>query len=93
MAEEKRFKELSHKDVIEWQRGLKRYGDPEHEGRYEVWKQTGKLAEKELVLSTSDRSRQPETCLVIPYRVQTSVSDVGAVAPSDAPKAAPDHSF
>lgn len=93
MAEEKRFKELAHKDVVDWQRGLKRYCDPEHESQYELWKKTGKLVEKEPVQSTGDRSQQFETYLVIPHRVQTSTSDVGTVAPSDAPKVAPEHLF
>jgi hypothetical protein len=93
MAEEKRFKELAHKDVIEWQRGLKHYAGPEREGQYEVWKKTGKLAEKEPVQSTRDRSQLFQTYLAIPYRVQTSVSDIGAVAPSVARKVAPEHSF
>lgn len=93
MAEEKRFKDLAHKDVIDWQRGLKRYSDPEHETQYETWKKTGKLPEKETAQSTGDRSQQFQTYLVMPYRVQTSASDVGAVAPSGAPKLAPEHSF
>lgn len=93
MAEEKRFKELAHKDVVDWQRGLKRYCDPEHESQYEVWKKSGKLVEEQPVQSTGDRSHQFKTYLVVPYRVQTSISNVGAVAPSDAPKAAPEHSF
>jgi hypothetical protein len=45
MAEEKRFKELADQDVIDWQRGLKRYGDPLHESRYQNWKQTCNLPE------------------------------------------------
>ena len=93
MAEEKRFKELAHKDVVDWQRGLKRYCDPEHESQYEVWKKSGKLVEEEPIQSTGDRSHQFETYLVVPYRVQTTISDVEAAAPSDAPKAAPEHSF
>jgi hypothetical protein len=48
MAEEKRFKELADQDVIDWQRGMKRYGDPHHEGQYQDWKQTGNLPEPEL---------------------------------------------
>jgi hypothetical protein len=43
MAEEKRFAELARQDLIDWQRGLKRYGDPLYEGQYQEWKQTGKL--------------------------------------------------
>lgn len=93
MAEEKRFGELAHKDVIDWQRGLKRYADPEHESQYEVWKKTGKLSEKEPARSTGDRSQQFETYLLLPCKVQTSASVVGAVAPSDAPKVAPEHSL
>ncbi|HWY69449.1 MAG TPA: hypothetical protein VNX88_12335 [Terriglobales bacterium] len=93
MAEEKRFKELAHKDVIEWQRGLKRYRDPEYNSQYELWKKIGKLVGKESVHSTGDRSQQFETYLVVPHRVQPSASDVGAAAPSDAPTAAPEHSF
>jgi len=48
MAEEKRFKELADQDVIDWQRGVKCYGDPHHEGQYQNWKQTGNLPEPEL---------------------------------------------
>jgi hypothetical protein len=47
MAEEKRFKELADQDVIDWQRGVKRYGDPHHEDQYQNWKQTGNLPEPE----------------------------------------------
>ena len=31
MAEQKRFKELVHREVIDWQQGLKRYSDPRYE--------------------------------------------------------------
>jgi hypothetical protein len=43
MAEEKRFAELARQDLMDWQRGLKRYGGPLYEAQYQEWKQTGKL--------------------------------------------------
>jgi hypothetical protein len=66
MAEEKRFKELNHKDVVEWQRGLKTYSDAKFETQYQDWRQAGKLpaiASKSAVHNPND---QFETFLVVP---------------------------
>lgn len=84
MAEEKRFKELAHKDVIDWQRGLKRYSDPEHESHYQSWKQTGKLPEVEPGRFVFDPRRQFETFLAIPNVVRLGPSAVGGAAQSTA---------
>jgi hypothetical protein len=70
MAEEKRFRELAHKDVVEWQRGLKRYANPEYENQYQGWKQSGKLPESESQLAVPDPGQQFETFLVMPNVVR-----------------------
>jgi hypothetical protein len=82
MAEEKRFKELLHKDVVEWQRGLKRYSDSEYESQYQSWKQTGKLPEAEPHLLVHDPRRQFETFLAVPNVVRLGLSAVGEAAQS-----------
>jgi hypothetical protein len=89
MAEEKRFKELAHRDVIEWQRGVKRYSAPEYEQQYEVWRKTGTLPE--LTVETPPQIKIPEfeTYLISPYWVRRPVSGVLEAAPSDAPLNAP----
>jgi hypothetical protein len=89
MAEEKRFKELAHRDVIEWQRGVTRYSAPEYEQQYNIWKKTGTLPE--LSVDTAPQIKNPEfeTYLVSPYWVRKPISVVLEVAPSDAPFNAP----
>ncbi len=84
MAEEKRFKELVQKDVIEWQRGLKRYSDAECQSQYQSWKQTGKLPEAEPQLLVQDPGRQVETFLAVPNVVRLGPSAVGEAAQSTA---------
>jgi hypothetical protein len=74
MAEERRFKELNHRDVIDWQRGLKTYSEAKVEIQYQDWRQTGRLPEiasKPVVHNPAD---QFETFLVVP--------NVGRVIPS-----------
>ena len=66
MAEEKRFKDLAHKDVIDWQRGLKQYSNSSYEGQYQNWKQTGKAPEIERSAVVSNPSDQFETFLILP---------------------------
>jgi hypothetical protein len=66
MADEKRFKELAHKEVIEWQRGLKLYSHPKYEAQYQTWRQTGKLPEVECVAAVNNPAGQFETFLVVP---------------------------
>ena len=90
MAEEKRFKELAHRDVIEWQRGVKRYSAPEYELQYEVWKKADTLPE--LAIDTAQEIKNPEfeTYLVSPYWVRKPTSVVLEAAPSDAPSNAPE---
>lgn len=89
MAEEKRFKELAHRDVIEWQRGVKRYSAPEYEQQYEVWRKTGTLPE--LTVETPPQIKIPEfeSYLISPYWVRRPASGVLEAAPSDAPLNAP----
>jgi hypothetical protein len=84
MAEEKRFKELVQKDVVEWQRGLKRYSGPEYESQYQSWQQTGKLPEAEPQLLVHDPGRQFETFLAVPNVVRLGPSAVGEAAQSAA---------
>jgi hypothetical protein len=90
MAEEKRFKELAHRDLVEWQQGVKRYAGSEYQSQYEVWKKTGILPE--LAADAAPQIRLPkfESLLISPYGVRTSVSDVVEAAPSDAPLDAPE---
>ena len=91
MAEEKRFKELVQRDLIEWQQGVKRYAGAEYESQYEVWKKTGTLPD--LAVSTATQIKLPEleTCLISPYWVRKPMSVVLEAAPSDAPSNAPRH--
>jgi len=91
MAEEKRFKELAHRDLVEWQRGVKRYAAPEYQSQYEAWKKTGTLPE--LAGSAVPPINLPkfETCLISSYWVRKPVSDMLEAAPSDAPLSAPEH--
>jgi len=90
MAEEKRFKELAHRDLVEWQRGVKHYAAEEYESQYQVWKKTGALPE--LVGSATAQINLPqfETCLISPYWVRRPTSDMLEAAPSTAPLDAPE---
>jgi hypothetical protein len=68
MAEDKRFAELANQDLIDWQRGLKRYGNPLHERQYQDWKQSGNLPEPEPQAAVvPDPGRLFETFLSIPF--------------------------
>jgi hypothetical protein len=80
MAEEKRFKELAHKDVIDWQRGLKLYSGTEHESQYQSWKQTGKLPESHPQILTGNPGQQFETFLAVPNVVRLGASAVSETA-------------
>ena len=66
MAEEKRFRELAHKDVVEWQRGLKQYSAPEYENQYQSWKQAGILPQLEPQSFVPDPGQLFETFLAVP---------------------------
>jgi hypothetical protein len=90
MAEEKRFKELAHRDLVEWQQGVKRYAAVEYESQYEVWKKTGTLPELTPSATPEVNFPQFETCLISPYGVRTSTPVVAKAAPSDAPLDAPE---
>lgn len=89
MAEEKRFKELVHRDLIEWQRGVKRYAGAEYESQYAVWKKTGTLPELAASAATQINVPEFETCLILQYGVRKPMSVVVEAAPSDAPLDAP----
>lgn len=83
MAEEKRFKELGHKDVIEWQRGVRHYSDPRYQMQYQIWKETGKLPESKAQSVLSDPGQQFETFLAVPAVVRlTSSAAAEAAQPS-----------
>jgi len=84
MAEEKRFKELSHRDVIEWQRGIKRYSDAKHESQYQNWKQTGKLPEIDCGTEINSLGEHFETFLVVPNLGRPGPSAVEEAAQSSA---------
>jgi hypothetical protein len=91
MAEEKRFKELNHKDVVEWQRGLKTYSEAKFETQYQDWRQTGRLtaiANKSAVRNPND---QFETFLVVPNVRRFSPSAVEEPAQPSAQLGTPDH--
>ena len=90
MAEEKRFKELAHRDLVEWQQGVKRYAASEYQSQYEVWKKTGTLPELASSASPQFILPQFETCLISPYWVRKPTSNVLEAAPSDAPVDAPE---
>jgi hypothetical protein len=90
MAEEKRFKELAHRDVIEWQRGVKRYSGPEYELQYGLWKKTGTILESAVDTPSQIKTPEFETYLVSPYWVRKPMSVVLEAAPSDAPSKAPE---
>jgi hypothetical protein len=89
MAEEKRFKELAHRDVIEWQRGVKRYCGPEYELQYELWKKTGTFPELAVDPPPQTKSPEFESYLISPYWVRKPMPVVLEAAPSDAPSNAP----
>lgn len=80
MAEEKRFKELAHRDVIDWQRGLKQYCGPDHERHYKAWTQTGKLPELDLRNKLAEPAQLFETYLVVSRTLRPAPSTVGAPA-------------
>lgn len=84
MAEEKRFKELAHREVIEWQRGIKRYSDAKYESQYQDWKQTGKLPEIDCGAEISSPGKHFETFLVVPNLGRPSPSAVEEAAQSSA---------
>ncbi|MBZ5686477.1 MAG: hypothetical protein LAP86_15720 [Acidobacteriia bacterium] len=71
--------EPRHKDVIDWQRGLRQYSNSSYEGQYQNWKQTGKLPEIERATVASNPSDQFETFLVVPNlgRFGSSADDEG----------------
>jgi hypothetical protein len=87
MAEEKRFKELAHKDVVEWQRGLKRYSDPECENQYQIWRLTGTQPKSTSELLVPDPRKQFETFLAVPnvMRLGSSASFTTAQVAAQAP--------
>src|SRR5438045_7927100 len=89
MAEEKRFKELVQRDLIEWQQGVKRYAGAECESQYAVWKKTGTFPELAASAATQINLPEFETCLISPYGVRMPMSVVLEAAPSDAPSNAP----
>jgi hypothetical protein len=74
MAGQKRFKELAHKDVIEWQRGVKRYSDSRYETQFQTWQATGKLPETNKQSTLSDPGQQFETFLAVPAVVRLTSS-------------------
>lgn len=84
MAEGKRFKELSHKDVVDWQRGLKLHSDAKYEDQYQNWKQTGQMPEIERVPANSNAGEQFETFLVVPNLGRLGPSAVEEAAQSTA---------
>jgi len=90
IAEEKRFRELRHEDVIEWQRGLKRYAGPEYEKQYAAWLQTGKLPDLETKSLANNAVPQFEACLMLAGGVRHRVSHVVQPACPDAPASAPE---
>ena len=92
MAEEKRFKELAHREVIEWQRGIKRYSEAKYESQYQNWKQTGKLPEIDCGAEISSPDVHFETFLVVPNLGRLAPSAVGEAAQSSAELAERDSS-
>lgn len=84
MAEEKRFKELTHKDVIEWQRGVRRYSDPRYETQFQTWKQTGKLPESNKHSVLCNTGQQFATFLALPATVRLTSSAATETAQSSA---------
>jgi len=83
MAEEKRFKELNHKDVIAWQRGLKTYSGATFEMQYQDWRQTGRLPKIAGQPAAHNSADHFETFLVVPNVGRFSPSAVeGPAQPS-----------
>lgn len=89
LAEEKRFKELAHKDVVDWQRGLKRYSDPAYEMQYKIWRKTGSFPESIAEEVGQEISPRFETYLISPHWVREGSSAMVKAAPCDAPVGAP----
>lgn len=92
MAEERRFKDLAHKDVIDWQRGLKRYSDAKYESQYQSWKRTGKLPEIDCGAEISSPGDHFETFLVVPNLGRPGPSAVEDAAQSTAQRPARERS-
>ena len=69
MAEAKRFKELDHRDIFDWQTGLRRYTAPEYETEYQSWKETGRISLPVL----EEKPGEFEACLVMPQGGRLSV--------------------
>ncbi|HZQ70823.1 MAG TPA: hypothetical protein VFA68_20010 [Terriglobales bacterium] len=84
MAEEKRFKELAHREVIEWQRGLKRYSEVKYESQYQNWKQTGEFPEIDCGAEVGSPGVHFETFLVVPNLGRHAPSTVEEAAQSSA---------
>ncbi len=83
MAEEKRFKELKHRDVIDWQRGLNTYSEAKFEMQYQDWRQTGELPETASQPAACNPGDQFESFLVVPNVGRLSPSAVeGTAQPS-----------
>ncbi len=80
MAEEKRFRELVHKDVIEWQRGLKHYAGPDYERHYRTWNQTGKLLELDPGKKWAEPAQLFDTYLVVSRTLRPAPLMSGAPA-------------
>jgi hypothetical protein len=91
MAEEKRFKELNHRDVIDWQRGLKTYSGAKFETQYQEWTQTGRLPEIAIKSAVHNPADQFETFLVVPNVGRFSASAVEGPAQPSAQLGAPEH--
>jgi hypothetical protein len=91
MAEEKRFKELNHRDVVEWQRGLKTYSEAKFETQYADWRQTGKLPAIVSKSAVHNPNDQFETFLVVPNVGRLSPSAVEEPAQPSAQLGTPEH--
>ena len=62
-AEEKQFQRMTHADLVDWQRGLRRFAGKFYEDAFQQWKQTHILPQKPVGLNINS-SNQFSTFLV-----------------------------
>ena len=85
MAEARRFKELTHRDIFDWQTGLRRYTAPQHETEYQFWKKTRRISAPIL----EEKPGEFEARLVMPQGGRISVVSAAPSARLSARPSAP----
>jgi len=63
LAEEKQFRRMTHPDLVDWQRGLKRFAGQFYEDAFQQWKQ-GQILPQKPVRSNTNSGNQFSTFLI-----------------------------